>query len=209
MSLIHSAADGVWMNDVAKIRAVALVAIAASVAFSIPPHHAFAQSDSSALQKETQNGAIMQFYYSPAQPTINDYTTLTFSLVNASTGKPVQNYVGFVTVGNVVNYIGGSGYYNFSSIKVSNGTFSVKYAFPNDGLFPVFFRANYPTSAFGPGSPIGIGEFKVIVPAPQVLPSGNTMTYVGIGIAAAAGGAATVILMRRKPGHSGATMPGP
>ncbi|GEM_PF-1926628 len=188
------------MKIIEKIFFATLVAVALPLAVSLSFQQALAQTDNSPIQQETQNGATMQFYYSPSKPTINSYTTLTFSLVNASTGRPVENFVGFVTVGSVVNYTGGSGYYNFSSIQVTNGTLSVNYAFPNDGLFPVFFRANYPTSAFGPGSPIAIGEFKVIVPPPQVLPSDNTMIFVGIGVAAAAGGGVVaVIIMRRKP----------
>ncbi|HJU14611.1 MAG TPA: hypothetical protein VJ792_09175 [Candidatus Nitrosotalea sp.] len=188
------------MRILSKVSIAALVAIVVCVAVAPSIHPALAQADNSPLQQKTQNGATMEFYYSPSSPSINGYTTLTFSLVNASNGNPIQNYVGFVTVGNVVNYTGGSGYYNFSSISVTNGTFSVSYAFPNDGLFPVFFRANYPSSTYGPGSPIAIGEFKVLVPPPQALPSDNTMLYVGIGIAAAAGGgAAAVILLRRKP----------
>ena len=188
------------MNLVEKVCVVAFFVLVFSLSSLLSTHSAHAQADSSPMQQQTQNGATMQFHYSPSSPPINAYTTLTFSLVNASTGKPIQNYVGFVTVGNVVNYTGGSGYYNFSSINVTNGTLSVTYAFPNDGLFPVFFRANYPSSVYGPGSPIAIGEFKVYVPPPQVFPSDNTMIYVGIGIAVAAGGGASaIILMRRRP----------
>ncbi len=156
----------------------------------------------SPVQNVTQNGVTMQFEYSPPSPSIDNYTTLIFYMINDTTGQPVQNYVASVTVSNVAGFTGGSGYYNFSKISVTNGrSFSVNYAFPNDGLFPIFFRADYPTSIYGPGAPIAIGEFKVLVPPPQVLPSGgdNTWLYVGIGIAAAAGGAAVVILMRKKP----------
>ncbi|MDE1830508.1 MAG: hypothetical protein KGI25_09315 [Thaumarchaeota archaeon] len=156
--------------------------------------------ETSPVQQVTQNGATLQFSYSPSSPAINGFTTLEFSVINATTGKMVQNYVASVTVSNVVGFTGGSGYYNFSKITVTNGSFSVNYAFPNDGLFPVFFRADYPTSEYGPGSPIAIGEFKVIVPPPQVGPSDSTTIYVGIGIAVAAGGgAAVVIMMKRKP----------
>ena len=173
-----------------------LIILTVGIAPLVYPVHA---QESSPLQQVTQNGVTMQFQYSPPNPTINDYTTLMFSVINSTTGKPVQNYVGSVTVGNVVGFTGGSGYYNFSKIAVTNGSFSVNYAFPNDGLFPIFFRADYPTSIYGPGSPIAIGEFKVIVPPPQVIPTDNTMIYVGIGIAAAAGGVVAVIMMKRKP----------
>ncbi|HJT10737.1 MAG TPA: hypothetical protein VJ771_08135 [Candidatus Nitrosotalea sp.] len=166
----------------------------------VPVVYSAHAQESSPLQQATQNGVTMQFQYSPPSPTINDYTTLMFSVINSTTGKLIQNYAGSVTVGNVAGFTGGSGYYNFSKIAVTNGSFSVNYAFPNDGLFPIFFRADYPTSIYGPDSPIAIGEFKVIVPPPQVIPTDNTMIYVGIGIAAAVGGGVTVvIIMKRKP----------
>ncbi len=160
----------------------------------------FVYAQTSSIQQANQNGVVMQFEYSPSSPTIDNYTTLMFSVINSTTGKPVQNYVGSVTVSNVAGFTGGSGYYNFSKIEVTNGSFSVNYAFPNDGLFPIFFRADYPTSIYGPGSPIAIAEFKVIVPPPQVIPGNNTTIYVGIGIVVAVGcGITMIILMKRKP----------
>lgn len=159
---------------------------------------AYGQTGNNTVQQFAQNGVIMQFRYVPSSPIINNYTTLMFNVINSTDGKPVE-YVAFVTIGNVVGFTGGSGHYNFSNIMVTDGRFSVNYAFPNDGLFPVYFRANYPTSAYGPDSPIAIGEFKVVVPAPSVLPGDNTFVYVGIGAAAAAGCAVAVVIMKRKP----------
>ena len=159
-----------------------------------------AQVEGSAVQQIQQNGIAMQFSYYPSSPAINDYTNLTFNVLNTTTGKPLQNFVASVTVSNVVNFTGGSGYYNFSSINVPNGTFSVSYAFPNDGLFPVFLRVNYPTANFGPNSPIAIGEFKVFVPVQNPVPTNdNTFIYVGIAIAAAGAGAGIVLMQKRKP----------
>lgn len=159
-----------------------------------------AQLGASAVQQIQQNGIIMQFSYYPSSPVINDYTNLTFNVINATTGKPLQNFIASVTVGNVVNFTGGSGYYNFSSINVPNGNFSVSYAFPNDGLFPVFLRANYPSSIYGPNSPIAIGEFKVFVPVQNpVSTNDNTLVYVGVAIAAAGTGIGIVLMQKRKP----------
>jgi hypothetical protein len=159
-----------------------------------------AQVGGSAVQQIQQNGIAMQFSYYPSSPVINDYTNLTFNVLNTTTGKPLQNFVASVTVSNVVNFTGGSGYYNFSSINVRNGTFSVSYAFPNDGLFPVFLRVNYPTANYGPNSPIAIGEFKVFVPVQNPIQTNdNTFIYVGIAIAAAGAGAGIVLMQKRKP----------
>ena len=165
------------------------------IASLLPVVHA---QDNSPVQQITQNGVIMQFEYSPSSPTINNYTTFMFSMINSTTGIPVQNYVGSVTIGNSAGFAGGSGYYNFSKIEVPNGSFTVNYTFPNDGIFPVFFRADYPTAIYGSGSLIAIGSFKVIVPPPQLLPSDNTMIYVGIGIAVAVGGGVTIVIMKKK-----------
>lgn len=120
--------------------------------------------ENSQVQQMTQNGVIMQFEYSPSSPTITDYTALMFSMTNSTTGKPVQNYVGSIIIGNMAGFTGGSGYYNFSKVTVTNGSFSVNHVFPNDGIFPVFFRSDYPTSIHGESSLIAIGTFKVIVP---------------------------------------------
>lgn len=159
-----------------------------------------AQVGGSAVQQIQQNGIMMQFNYYPSSPVINDYTNLTFNVLNTTTGNPLQNFVASVTVSNVVNFTGGSGYYNFSNINVPNGNFSVSYAFPNDGLFPVFLRVNYPTSIYGPNSPVAIGEFKVFVPVQNIIPSNdNTIIYVGIAIAAAGAGAVIVIMQKRRP----------
>lgn len=161
----------------------------------VPVAHA---QENSPVQQVTQNGVTMQFEYSPSSPTINNYTTFMFSMINSTTGRPVQNYVGSVTIGNVIGFTGGSGYYNFSKITVPNGSFSVNYTFPNDGIFPVIFRADYPTPIHGSRSLIAIGVFKVIVPPPQILPTDNTLIYVGIGIAVAAGGGAAIVIMKKR-----------
>ncbi|MGI0047892.1 MAG: hypothetical protein ACREBB_12030, partial [Nitrosotalea sp.] len=171
-----------------------------SITTILPTSLAHAQIQNETVQQMTQNGVIMQFDYSPSSPIINNYTQLSFNVINTTTGEPLKNYIASVTVGNVVGFTGGSGYYNFSKIAVQNGNFTVRYAFPNDGLFPVYFRADYPTSAYGPGAPIAIGEFKVIVPAPSLFPSDSTMIYIVIGIAAVGVGVAIVVIQKRKSG---------
>lgn len=158
-----------------------------------------AQVEGSAIQQIQQNGILMQFSYYPSSPVINGYTNLTFNVINTTTGKPLQNFIASVTVSNVVNFTGGSGYYNFSGINVPNGNLSVSYAFPNDGLFPVFLRVNYPSAIYGPNSPIAIGEFKVFVPVQNAIPNNdNTFIYVGIAIAAAGAGTGIAIMQKRK-----------
>ena len=157
--------------------------------------HVYAQLDTSPVQQqESPHGIIMQFSYSPASPVINGFTTFQFNALNSTTNQPLQNYVATVIVGNVAGFTGGSSYYNFSKITVPNGNFSVNYAFPNDGTFPINLRvdtANY----------IDVGRFQVVVPPPTYAVAGgdNTIIYVGAAVVAAGVAAGVVIMLRRKP----------
>ncbi|MDE1817572.1 MAG: hypothetical protein KGI19_03090 [Thaumarchaeota archaeon] len=157
--------------------------------------------ETSPVQQVTQSGVTMKFWFSPPSPKINDYTTLMFSMTNSTTGELVQNYVGSITIGNVAGFTGGSGYYNFSQIAVPNGNFSVSYAFPNDGTFPVFFRADYPTPIHGSSSLITVGTFQVFVPVQAPTPIDNTMIYIGAVVAAAAIGGTVFLMKRKKPAN--------
>lgn len=174
-------------------KASILVILLSITAIVIGLHTAQAQLESSPVQNYgPEHGMMMQFSYSPAKPTINGFTTLTFNVLDSTTQKPLQNFVASVTVGTVVNFTGGSSYYNFSKITVPNGNFSVNYAFPNDGTFPVYLRVDTPTT-------ISIARFQVFVPPVNAVPSNDyTMIYVGIAIAAAGAGAGIVMMQRRK-----------
>ena len=156
-------------------------------------HTAYAQIEGSAVQQYgPEHGIAMQFSYYPANPTINGFTTFTFNVINSTTQQPLQNFVASVMVGNVINFTGGSSYYNFSKITVPDGNFSVNYAFPNDGTFPVYLRVDTPST-------ISIARFQVLVPPPNVVPSNDyTMIYVGIAIAAVGAGVGIIMTQRRK-----------
>jgi hypothetical protein len=164
---------------------------AAATPFTINGVHA--QLEGSAVQQfGPEHGITMQFSYYPANPTINSFTTFTFNVTNSTTQEPLQNFVATVMVGNVVNFIGGSSFYNFSKITVPNGNFSVNYAFPNDGTFPVYLRVDTPST-------ISVARFQVFVPPPNVIPSNDyTMIYVGIAIAAGGAGIGIVMMQKRK-----------
>lgn len=162
-------------------------------AMVITVHSAQAQLESSPVQQYgPEHGMMMQFSYNPPSPTINGFTTLTFNVLNSTTQQPLQNFVATVMVGNVVNFTGGSSLYNFSNITVPNGNFSVNYAFPNDGTFPVYLRVDTQNS-------ISIARFQVLVPPPNVGPSSDyTMIYIGIAIAAVGAGVGIMMTQRRK-----------
>jgi hypothetical protein len=163
------------------------------------PHNAHAQLVASPVQQLSMNGIIMQFNYYPQSPTITNYTTLSFNVLNSTTNKTLQNFIASVTVENVAGFTGGSGYYNFSKMNVIGGNFSVKYTFPNDGLFPIILRVDNPATSYSPSSPIAITQFKVIVPVQNPISNDNTtMIYIGIAVAAAGVGAGIVIIQKRK-----------
>jgi len=162
-------------------------------AMIITVHSAQAQLESSPVQQYgPEHGVMMQFSYNPSSPTINGFTTLTFNVINSTTQQPLQNFVATVMVGNVVNFTGGSSLYNFSDITVPNGNFSVNYAFPNDGTFPVYLRVDIPSS-------ISIARFQVLVPPVNVIPNNDyTMIYVGVAIAAVGAGVGIVMIQKSK-----------
>ena len=152
----------------------------------------YAQIESSPIQQqESPHGITMQFSYMPPIPAINGFTTFQFNVINSTKNQLLQNYTATVIVGNVAGFTGGSSYYNFSKIVVPNGNFSVNYAFPNDGTFPINLRvdtANY----------IDVGRFQVIVPPPTNAISGGNLIYIGAGVAAAGAVAGVVIMLARK-----------
>ena len=153
---------------------------------------AHAQLDGSPIQQYgPEHGTMMQFNYYPANPTINGFTTLTFNVLNSTTQTPLQNFVASVMVGNVVNFTGGSSYFNFSKIAVPNGNFSVNYAFPNDGTFPVYLRVDTPST-------ISVARFQVLVPPQTIVPSNDyTLIYIGIAVAAVSAGIGIAITRRK------------
>ena len=79
-----------------------------------------------------------------------------------------------------------------------SGNFSVNYAFPNEGTFPVNLRVD--TTNY-----IDIGRFQVVVPLPTNAISGgdNSIIYIGAVVAAAGVGVGVAIIMRRKPPTNG------
>ena len=170
---------------------ILLFVLTTAIVFSL--QCVYGQEWSPVQQQPSPHGIIMQFSYYPASPTINGFTTFQFNVLNLTTNKPLQNYVATVIVGNVAGFTGGSGYFNFSKIVVPNGNFSVNYAFPNDGTFPLYLRVDTAKN-------IDLARFQVVVPPPTyVLSSGNnTIIYVGVAIAAAGAGAAIVIVQKRK-----------
>ena len=105
---------------------------------------------------DTENNVRIIFNYSPANPVVNTPTDLEFSVRNLQTGDQLKN----LTVGVVIltNTSGHERTFKFNNIYARNGDFSVKYQFPDLGIYQVVTRV---TS----NSPLAIilASFRVIV----------------------------------------------
>ena len=99
----------------------------------------------------------IQFGYSPEKPIIDTFTELKFSVQDLDTGEHIKNFDARAVVTN------GQRLFKFENITVTNGDFSVKYLFPDDGTHQVLTRINTNNS-------ILIASFSVFVPH-QSLPS--------------------------------------
>ena len=93
----------------------------------------------------------IQFGYSPEKPIIDTFTELKFSVQDLDTGEHIKNFDARAVVTN------GQRLFKFENITVTNGDFSVKYLFPDDGTHQVLTRINTDNS-------ILIASFSVFVP---------------------------------------------
>ena len=93
----------------------------------------------------------IQFGYSPEKPIIDTFTELKFSVHDLDTGEHIKNFDARAVVTN------GQRLFKFENITVTNGDFSVKYLFPDDGTHQVLTRINTNNS-------ILIASFSVFVP---------------------------------------------
>src|SRR5918911_472110 len=84
------------------------------------------------------NNLKIQFGYLPKEPIIDKPTELTFSVQNLQTGKQIKNLSARVVVLN--NAGGQQRSFKFTNITAPNGVFSVKYLFPDSGLYNVITK---------------------------------------------------------------------
>lgn len=99
-----------------------------------------------------QHNVLIQFAYDPEKPIIDKFTELKFNIQNTSTGEHIENLTGRIVVTN------GQRLFKFENISVSNGHFSVKYIFPDDGTHQVLLRLDKSNDFKIPAS------FNVFVP---------------------------------------------
>jgi hypothetical protein len=84
------------------------------------------------------NNLKMQFGYLPKEPVIDKPTELKFTVQNLQTGKQIKNLSARVVVLN--NAGGQQRSFKFTNITAPNGIFSVKYLFPDSGLYNVITK---------------------------------------------------------------------
>jgi len=127
----------------------------------------------------------IDFAYKPDRPIIDTFTTLNFSVLKLSNGEHIKDFDARVVV------TSGQRLFKFENITVSDGDFSIKYIFPDDGTHQVITRVNTNNS-------VHIADFSVFVPhqpPPSLL---NPLTPVMMLLIGAAVGIIVLILVRRK-----------
>ncbi|MGE0243713.1 MAG: hypothetical protein AB7P56_07270 [Nitrososphaeraceae archaeon] len=93
----------------------------------------------------------IQFDYEPDKPIIDTFTELQFSVQDLETGEHIKDFDARVIVTNGIRL------FKFENITFTNGDFSVKYLFPDDGTHQVLTRLNT-------NNTISIASFSVFVP---------------------------------------------
>jgi hypothetical protein len=97
----------------------------------------------------------IQFAYQPQKPILDQPTELKFVVQNLKTGDYLKNLVANILVTH--NSSGQFSNFRFSNITVPDGQFSVKYLFPDTGIYEIITRASAKEIA-------ALAAFKVIVP---------------------------------------------
>jgi hypothetical protein len=152
---------------------------------------------------DSQNRVKIQFMYEPEKPIIDTFTELKFSVENITAGDHISDTEDAVARVVVTN---GQRLFKFENISVgSDGHFSAKYLFPDDGTHQAILRLDTKDSSTA-------SSFNVFVPhqaPPNILnpfPSSPTdrsssqqitMTVLLIGIISGIS-AVTIFLVKRK-----------
>jgi hypothetical protein len=122
------------------------------------PSPAFGQTISgngTQLWIDRENNVKVQFTYSPQTPIVDAPTELKFSVQNLQTGVNLKNLAARVVI--VTNSSGQERSFKFTNISAPDGDFSVKYLFPDSGVYQVISRI------YSKDAPT-LSSFKVAVP---------------------------------------------
>ncbi len=172
-----------------------------AVAIYLSPNSTIGQSSTSGTQSwlDRENNLRIVFSYTPATPIIDTPTDLKFSILNLQTGKPVTDLSARVVV--LTNSSGTERIFRFTNITAPDGVFSIKYLFPDTGLYQVITRITSQSNVVA--SLASLASFKVFVPG-QPNPfslnnsSGSSNPWIIFVIAVAAVIATILIVINRR-----------
>lgn len=120
----------------------------------------YGQSSIGAAQSwlDQENNVRILFSYTPVMPIIDTPTYLNFNIQNLQTGKPVTDLMARVVI--LTNSSGQERIFKFTNITAHEGVFSIKYLFPDVGLYQVIARITSPSNDV-----TSLSSFKVSVPS--------------------------------------------
>ena len=175
-----------------------LISSLIAVAIYLSPNSTLGQSGTSGTQSwlDRENNLRIVFSYTPAIPIIDTPTDLKFSIQNLQTGKPVTDLSARVVV--LTNSSGTERIFRFTNITAPDGVFSIKYLFPDTGLYQVITRITSYSNGVA-----SLASFKVFVPGqPNVFSlnnsSGSSNPWIIFVIAIAAVIATILIVINRR-----------
>jgi hypothetical protein len=124
---------------------------------SSPPSNISGDANRIQTWVDKLNNIKIQFTYSPTQPIVDKPTELKFNVQNLQTGSPLKDLIGRVVI--LTNSSGQERAFKFANIRAPDGNFSVKYLFPDSGLYQVICKIDSKNS-----SALALASFKVNVP---------------------------------------------
>jgi hypothetical protein len=124
---------------------------------STPPSNISGDANRIETWVDKLNNIKIQFTYSPTQPIVDKPTELKLNVQNLQTGRPLKDLIGRVVI--LTNSSGQERTFKFTNISAPDGNFSVKYLFPDSGLYQVISKIDFKNS-----SALALASFKVNVP---------------------------------------------
>ena len=136
-----------------------LISSVIALAIYLSPNSTLGQSSTSGTEfwLDKENTLRMVFSYTPAIPIIDTPTDLKFSIQNLQTGKPLTDVSARVVI--LTNSSGQERIFRFTNIIAPDGVFSIKYLFPDTGLYQVITRITSQSNGVA-----SLASFKVFVP---------------------------------------------
>jgi len=136
-----------------------LIILIIIAAITLYPNTAIGQTisgnETTQLWIDRENNVKIQFRYLPEKPIINTPTELKFDVLNLQTGSHLKNFVIRVVI--VTNSSGQERTFKFTNMTSLDGNFSVKYLFPDWGIYQVISRIDSNNVS-------ALASFKVLVP---------------------------------------------